>query len=123
MAELFSSRVLGVAGESNSLRALTPLYGGDMDSLLALLLLMNLGLRGLVILIVIPRPSSLPDESSRSDDVLLLEIGSVMRVVLRVSCKSSSSLSGNSSRCAMRQLLLSSISISRSIIIENVNVV
>lgn len=109
MAELFSSSVLGVAGESKSLKALTPLYGGDIDSLP--LVLRNLGLRGLVILMVIPRPSSLPDESKRSDDILL----EVWSVLVDASCKSSSSLNGNSSRCAMRQLL-SSISISRSII-------
>lgn len=36
MAVLFSRRVFGVAGESKSLRARTPLYGGDMASPLTL---------------------------------------------------------------------------------------
>lgn len=107
IAELFSRRVLGVAGESNNLRARTPLYGGDMDSLA--LVRRNLGFLGLVIRMVIPRPSSLPDESRRSDEMLL----EVRSVVEDASCKSSSSLNGNSNRCAMRQWF-SSISISRS---------
>lgn len=109
MAELFSRSVLGVAGESNNLRARTPLYGGDMGS--RALERINLGFLGLVIRMVIPRPSSLPDESRRSDDELL----EVRLLPVDASCKSSSSLNGNSSRCAMRQWF-SSISISRSII-------
>jgi hypothetical protein len=78
-----------------------------MDSLA--LVRRNLGFLGLVIRMVIPRPSSLPDESRRSDEMLL----EVRSVVEDASCKSSSSLNGNSNRCAMRQWF-SSISISRS---------
>ena len=107
---LFSNRVFGVAGESNSLRARTPLYGGDMLSLT--FERRNLGFRGLVIWMLMPRPSSLPDESRRSDDIVVW-----LSVDVEAS-KSSSSLKGKWSRWTiLRQL--SSISISRSM--TNVN--
>ena len=74
------------------------------------------GFLGLVSGMLNPRPSSLPDESSRSDDELELlhaegsDAEHIEDVVEASSCKSSSSLMGNSRRCASRQLRFSSIS-------------
>lgn len=100
VAVLFSRRVLGVAGESKSLSARTPLYGGDMGC--RAFALTNRGFLGLVLdWILNPSPSSLPDESSLSELELLNSIGSdVLEEVVEdaSSCKSSSSLMGNSSR-------------------------
>lgn len=81
------------------------------------------GFLGLVIWILNPRPSSLPEESRRSEEEfeLLHADGSELRddvVDDASSCKSSSSLMGNSRRWAIRQLLFSSISKSRSIFVE-----
>jgi len=65
-----------------------------------------------------PSPSSLPDESSLSELEPLNTIGSdALEEVVddASSCKSSSSLKGNSSRWAIRHMFFPSISKSRSI--------